>query len=128
MMSIAQITPEVVDARFKITCNISKEDQSINCKGIKIDSKHLITLDEDGIFVTAYEDKGSFIETGEDYKLAAYAHLFLKRNPLEVFDLSELCNMSFLQFIQRLIEIGKEDFSEETEVIEVMSNAHTVNY
>jgi hypothetical protein len=102
------MSAEVVSAKFKITCNINGTDESVICQGIRIDNEHLVMLDDDGIVVSQYGNKGSHIETGEDFPCKAYLHLFLNALPSEAFDLKQLANMSFIDFIYRLIEVGKE--------------------
>ncbi|MEH7237298.1 hypothetical protein [Bacillus sp. JJ1562] len=103
-----RIEPEVVTARYKITCNIHKTDQSVLEQGIKIDSKHLILKTDDGIVAMTYKNKGTYIETGEDCKLKGLIHLFIKDNPIDALDLNELSRMSFVDFIHKLIDIGIE--------------------
>jgi hypothetical protein len=82
-------------------------DSSFYLNGWVMDKTHFLALCDEGITIYQYFRRGSQIEVREEFGVAAYLHLFIREEPDFAFDLRELKDMSFTDFIYRLIEVGK---------------------
>ncbi|MCA1059775.1 hypothetical protein LCL96_12535 [Rossellomorea aquimaris] len=103
---ISTMTDEYVMSRFEYT----EGDEIRKCyfPGWLLDDNLLFTVSDYDILVYRYKREGAEIVVDEYSEIVASVRLSLKENPERVFDLREFRNMSFMDFIYRVIEVGRD--------------------
>jgi hypothetical protein len=100
-------TEEYINARFEYVDTDGVECQC-DIPGWVMNEKYVMTFDIDGIFVYEYERRGTEVILTEGSEIAASLNIPVKRCMNQVFNFQDFRNMSFPDFIYRLIEIRRD--------------------
>jgi hypothetical protein len=73
-----------------------------------LDENLLLTISDYDILVYRYKREAAEVVVDEYSEIVASVRLSLKEDPERVFDLREFRNMSFMDFIYRLIKVGRD--------------------